>query len=111
MKRPYLRKMKMYTLAKYLCRDISLMKDCEYSFYRGSEWLEWDSKKQDDEGRNEWKLYISGNTVLLEKKKYLYGEEKYVTLHSEHYDYDKVMLETGSERKVEVKLYEIAKIL
>ena len=47
----YLKKTKMYNIAKSVfdILDMPVLKDCEYRFYRGTEWLRFSSAEYDYE--------------------------------------------------------------
>ena len=51
----YLKKTKLYELAKTLMPDIPSMRNCEYRFYRGSEWLKWLSGEECEDGWIDYK--------------------------------------------------------
>lgn len=87
----YLKKTKMHCLAQQLCEDVSIMKDCKYLFYRGCEWLKWNSDEECEDGWLEWKLYRIGNFLSLEKVQHLESEFKAITVKRECFNLNKIL--------------------
>ena len=88
MKVPYLKKTKMFEFAKKICSEPpKKMKDCEYKFYRGSEWLIWysDEPAPDGDGWLKWEMYKMGYYVSLNLIQSLESEFKSVTLERKHF--------------------------
>ena len=79
-KKPYLKKKKLYELAKQHCSDIPKLRDCEYRFHRGSEWLKWNSSEESEDGWITWSLFRTGAHVSLEKVLHLEAEFKATTI-------------------------------
>ena len=77
---PYLKKTKMYNIAQQLCKDVPKLKDCEYKFYRGMEWLKWYTDEECEDGWIEWSLCRTGYFISLNKEQHLESEFKAVTL-------------------------------
>ena len=77
----YLGKKKMYEMACSIspCK-LPLMKNCEYKFYRGSEWLKWLSDEECDDGWIQWELYVCKAYYSLEKVQYLESANKAISL-------------------------------
>lgn len=76
----YLKKTKMHDLAKSLMADVPPVRDCEYKFYRGSEWLKWTSDEECGDGWIRFELYVCKSYYSLEKVQYLESEFKSVVL-------------------------------
>ena len=77
MKVPYLKKTKLFEFAKEICPDApKKMKDCEYKFYRGTEWLKWSSTEDapDGDGWIKWEICKMGYRVSLNKEQHLESE-------------------------------------
>lgn len=91
----YLKKKALYEIAKSQCRNVPLLKDCSYSFFRGSEWLTFNSSNG-----NSVKVYACdcGETVRLTE--YFFDEllERDVVV----VDY---FLKTSSALKLKSKLF------
>lgn len=75
----YLKKNKMYDLARYLFSDIPCMRKCEYKKYRGLEWLKWFGEYVED-GFTEYRLCVQGSYFSFEKVQYLDSASKCVIL-------------------------------
>lgn len=78
----------MFELAKKICFDIPKMKECEYKFYRGSEWLIWFANEDCEDGYISWEIYRTGYFVSLNKIQHLESEFKAVTLERKTYYLD-----------------------
>ena len=76
----YLKKTKMHKLACELRDDVPMLKDCEYKFYRGSEWLKWYADEECDDGYIQWELYVCKTYCSLSKVQHLESEFKAITL-------------------------------
>lgn len=76
----YLKKKKMYELAVSICPDVPALKDCEYKFYRGSEWLQWCSDEDCEDGYIGFKLFHCASYHSLDKLQYLGSESKVLQL-------------------------------
>lgn len=82
----YLKKKKLYELAKELLKDkeIPLMKDCEYKFGRGSEWLRF-SGVGDDCHSYKINSQSAGKWVCIEESAFSDYECEMVVIRSDTY--------------------------
>ena len=77
----YLKKKKMHSIAQELCYEkVPALKDCEYKFYRGSEWLKWFADEECEDGYIQWEFYCCRSYYSFEKVQHLESENKAVTL-------------------------------
>lgn len=70
----------MHELAKSLCPDVPPMRECEYKFYRGSEWLKWMCDEECEDGWISFELCNDKSYYSLEKVHHFESEFKAVTL-------------------------------
>lgn len=80
----YLGKKKLHQMACYDAPSDGkppIMKNCEYKFYRGSEWLKWVSTEECEDGWIEWQLYNCKAYYSLEKVQHLESEFRAVSLY------------------------------
>lgn len=95
----YWKKSKMYQVAKELITDIKMpnMINCEYRFYRGSEWLEF---KYSDEARGiygkTYKCYKDGSMLMIDVFEYDVHEEKNLNVLHQIYT-------IGNEENIEIR--------
>lgn len=81
----YLKKKKFYDLAKELLKDVKLpiMKECEYKFFRGAEWLSFAC----DENYHHYNIcsQCGGAWIHIEEYGYesSFSDAEYVLLNSE----------------------------
>lgn len=105
----YLKKKKLYELTKELLKDkrIPLMKDCEYRFCRGAEWLHF-SGSGDDKHSYKITSQSAGNWVCVEESVYggeIIRSDIYAELKNGEYTYHSVWdQETAEKQEVETKI-------
>lgn len=86
----YLKKKKLYAIAKSLIKEeIPLCKDCDYSFYHGSEWLIGGSYKISSLACGAW-VHIDRCRFDEEKDDFVREEEIYSDFWDGKYHYHSI---------------------